>query len=354
MTTTAGTTTRIKLSPLKRAVFALVALTGSFVLILMAMLAADLYAHHRVERSAGLNRHGYRGAVVGRKQPGETRIVMLGGSTVFGFDSEVEDTLPARIEDGLAASDPRIRVVNLGFNGEGAAAFVPTLDSYAFLDYDIVLLYEGYNDIIGDAGPNLGQKRHASPAFRAFGYFPILPLVLREKAAFLKSGTATASQPTFKPGLANRTSASALERTSDFADALGRQLGRIVDPVEIATHTGSGCAPPWSQYCGAVSSGVRAALARGAAVLVIGQPRLPGREGERHASQQKALAEMMAREFAGDARVRYLDIWDAANLNDSSVTGDGLHLLRDANIAVAARLVEPVRQMVALRRAGGQ
>ena len=99
----------MKLPPLKRAVFALLAMTGSFAIMLMALVGADLYAHSRVERSAGLNRHGYRGPVVGRKQPGETRIVMLGGSTVFGFDVEVEETVPAQLERELAKTTPNVR-----------------------------------------------------------------------------------------------------------------------------------------------------------------------------------------------------------------------------------------------------
>src|SRR5262245_64811590 len=123
------------ISPLKRLAFTLVAMTGTFALLLLALLGADLYAHHRVERSAGLNRHGYRGPVVGRKPPGEIRVVMLGGSTVFGFDLEVDETLPAQLEHGIRQTEPGVRIVNLGFNGEGAITFVPTLRSYAYLDY---------------------------------------------------------------------------------------------------------------------------------------------------------------------------------------------------------------------------
>jgi hypothetical protein len=343
----------MKLSRLKRVVFTLVAVTGSFVLLLVAMIGADLYAHHKVERSAGLNRHGYRGPVVGRKQPGDIRVVMLGGSTVFGFDLEVEDALPAQLERAVRAVEPRVQVVNLGFNGEGAVTFVPTLRSYEYLDYDIVCLYEGYNDVLGDASPNVFQKRHASPVFRAIGYFPILPLVLNEKAMFLRQGSAGAAsapgpgeaKPVFRPGLANRTSAGALEATSAFAEALSSQLGRIIDPVEAAPHTGPGCGGPWSYYCGAVGAAVRFAVDRGKSVLVIGQPRLAYGEAERHASQQRALAEMLAREFDGNPRVRYVDVGDAVDLSKQSVAFDGLHLNRDANAAVAARLVEPVREL---------
>jgi hypothetical protein len=338
------------LSRTKRVVFALVAMAGSFALLLIALLSADLYAHHRVERSAGLNRHGYRGPIVGRKLPGEIRIVMLGGSTVYGFDLAVEDTLPAQLEREVSAVEPKVRVVNLGFNGEGAITFEPTLKSYAFLDYDIVLLYEGYNDILGDASPNNFQKRHASAVFRAVGYFPVLPLVLREKASFLRQpggcAPAGAAKPTFRPGIADRGSATALEATSAFADALERQLGRIVDPVELVPHTGTGCGAPWSYYCGAVETAVRYAVDQRKSVLVIGQPRLAYGQGERHASQQHALAEMLARDFTGNARVRYVDVGDAVDLSDQSVAFDGLHLSRDANAVVARRLVEPVKELI--------
>jgi hypothetical protein len=346
----------MKLSRLKRVVFAVIAVTGSFALLLVVLIGADLYAHSRVERSAGLNRHGYRGPVVGRKQPGDIRVVMLGGSTVFGFDSEVEDALPAQLDRLVKARDSHVRVVNLGFHQEGAVSFVPTLRSYAYLDYDIAILYEGYNDILGDASPNNSQKRHASPVFRAIGYFPILPLVLHEKAGFLRQGPAqTPAQPggapvVFRPGLANRTSASALDATSAFAAALERQIGRIVDPVETTPHIGPGCGAPWSHYCGSVGAAVRFALDRGKSVLVVGQPQLKYGEADRHASQQRALAEMLARDFPGNPRVRYVDLADAVDLSNNSVAFDGLHLSREANAIVAARLVEPVRQMVAVHR----
>lgn len=343
----------MKLSRLKRAVFTMIAVTGTFALLLVVLVGADLYAHTRVERSAGLNRHGYRGPVVGRKQVGDIRIVMLGGSTVFGFDSEVEDTLPAQLGRAVAADEPRVQIVNLGFHQEGAVSFVPTLRSYEYLDYDIVCLYEGYNDILGDASPNNSQKRHASPVFRAIGYFPILPLVLHEKAGFFRQGSAPTgeSKPVFRPGFANRTSAGALDATSAFASALERQLGRIVDPVEAAPHTGPGCGAPWSHYCGSVGAAVRFALDRGKSVLVVGQPRLAYGEGERHGSQQRALAGMLARDFAGDSRVRYIDLADAVDMSDIKLAFDGLHLSREANAMVAARLVEPLRQMVASHRA---
>jgi hypothetical protein len=64
------------------------------------------------------------------------------------------------------------RVINLGFNNEGAFAFLPTLQDFRYLDYDIVCLYEGYNDLPGDEGPNTAVFRHESPIFRLTGLFP--------------------------------------------------------------------------------------------------------------------------------------------------------------------------------------
>ena len=340
----------MQLSRLKRTMFALITLTLSFGITLGVLLAADLYAHTRVERSAGLNRHGYRGPVVGRKRPGEVRAVMLGGSTVFGFNIEFEDALPEQLDRALAAVEPNVRVVNLGYHQEAAVSFVPTLRSFEFLDYDIVLLYEGYNDILGDAQPNTSQKRHASPLFRAVGYYPILPQILREKAGFLRGQNGQA-QVVFQPSLASRTTAAALDASSAFAESLGRQLDRIVDPVDAAPHAGPGCGAPWSHYCGSVGAAVRYALDRNALVLVIGQPRLPHSGAERHASQQRALSAMIATEFGGNPRVRYVDLADAVDLSDTALAFDGLHLNREANAMVTARLVGPVRELVVARRA---
>lgn len=339
----------MKLSPLKRIIFTLVAVTGTFVLVLLVLFVADLYAHTRVERSAGLNRQGYRGSVAGRKRPGEIRIVMLGGSTVFGFNVEVDEAIPPQLEKNIATLEPDVRVINLGYHQEAAISFVPTLRSYEYLDYDIVLLYEGYNDILGDAAPNTAQKRHASPLFRAIGYYPILPQILREKASFLRHGKGS-QQVEFRPGLANRTSAAALDVSSAFAEALGRRLDSLVDPVEAAPHTGPGCSAPWSHYCGSVAAAVRFARERGKLVLVIGQPRLPYREAERHASQQRALSAMLARDFGSDPGVHYVDIFDAVDLASNSM--DGLHLTGPANGIVAQRLVGPVREMIVRHRQG--
>ena len=41
---------------------------------LVLLLVAELVVHNRAERTAGLNRWGYRGPVVGGKKTGELRV----------------------------------------------------------------------------------------------------------------------------------------------------------------------------------------------------------------------------------------------------------------------------------------
>src|SRR4051812_21414965 len=93
-------------------------------LAIVTLLLIDIYLHGKFQRSAGLNVWGYRGPVVSRKAPGEFRIVVLGGSTVFGYGVKWDESFPAALERKLAARTPRpFKVVNLGYNNEGAYSF---------------------------------------------------------------------------------------------------------------------------------------------------------------------------------------------------------------------------------------
>lgn len=344
----------------KFALFAGAAVTLSVLLTLVVALAADLYLHQRAEKSAGLNRWGYRGPVAGRKQPGEVRVVMLGGSTAFGYGVTWDEAIPAQLERvlGEQTAQAPVRVVNLGFNNEGAYSFLPTLQDYASLDYDIVVLYEGYNDLMGDAGSNRAVYRHDSVVFRLTGYFPILPLALDEKAKALRYGSldaayaAARNEPgaitVFRPGLANRTSATALEAAEAVSSGLGQQLGRFAAQPSAAPHASeAGCATPWSHYCDSVFAAARHATERGKAVAIVGQPLIGSDGREPHRRQQQALADMVQRKFAGNPRVRYVDLTGAVNVEHSTLAFDGMHLNAGGNAIVARALAPPVRELAA-------
>ena len=345
-------------------VFAVVVVVLSVVVPLTVALAADLYLHRRAERSAGLNRWGYRGPVVGRKAAGEIRVAMLGGSTAFGYGVTWDEAIPAQLERVLNehTSAPPARVVNLGYNNEGSYAFLPTLQDFEFLDADIAVFYEGYNDLSGDDGANRAVFRHESVVFRLTGYFPILPLALVEKARSLHFGgdldaayAAARNEPgsktVFRPNLAARTSAAALEAADAVSNSLSRQLDRMAATTQapVASTTEAGCAYPWAHYCQSMYVAARYALARGQVVAIVAQPRKVAEDRGIHDAQQQALQGMIARHFGNDPRVRYVDLRDTVDLKNRDIAFDGMHLGPEGNGTVARALAPAVRELAAVR-----
>ena len=335
--------------------FAAIAVAMSFVGMVLVLLVADLVLHRRAERSAGLNRYGYRGPVVGRKQAGELRVVVLGGSTVFGYGVSWNESIPALLEASLRekSSSRPISVVNLGFNNEGAYGFVPNLEDFSYLNYDVVVLYEGYNDLMGDEGVNSGVFRRDSAVYRLTGYYPILPIYLQEKAMALRSGNditaayidlrrrpGDPSAVVFKPGLATRTSAAAIDAIGAMTQALDGRFERTRTMPARAEHESTlGCAFPDVTYCESVAAAIRFSLSRGLGVVVGSQPRLPGRRSpEFHERQQKVLASMISRVFGGEKRVVFADLSRAIDLTDPNITFDGMHLNPPGNRIIADAL----------------
>ena len=347
----------MKLPRKKFLVFSAAAAALSSVAMLVVLLAADLILHARAEKSAGLNRRGYRGPVVSRKQPGELRVVMLGGSTVFGYGVAWNESIPFNLERELRGALGRsVSVVNLGYNNEGAYSFLPNLEDFAYLDYDAVVLYEGYNDLQGDAIVNRSVYRRNSAVFRLTGYFPILPLYLDEKVLMLRSGGSidqaytarqTPGAPTvFRAGLASRTSAGALEAVSSMAKALDSQLSKLANDDHAALRSPSelGCTEPFINYCESVAAATRWARSRGRAVVVGLQPMLVmPNVREMLTRQQAMLRAMLDRSFGSDRGVVMADLSQQLDLTSTDVTFDAMHLKPQANAAVAAALVGAVR-----------
>ena len=214
----------------RKLVFAAAATALSAAFAGTLVLAVDVYLHKKYENIAGLNIWGYRGRTVRGKQPREKRIVVLGGSTAFGYGGTPGEAMPAFLERQLNArrgERGEVSVVNLAYNNEGAYAFIFTLQDYEYLDYDVALLYTGYNDI---GGENTLVYRRESPVFRLTGYSLIFPLIFREKAMTLRYGDVEAGyragyssdQTTFKPNLAAQATSSALDAATQISRALER------------------------------------------------------------------------------------------------------------------------------------
>jgi hypothetical protein len=343
----------------KRLVFAAAAMLMAVMVALLALLAADLYFHHRVERAAGVNVWGYRGPRVAKKATSEHRLIVIGGSTAFGYGVAWDQAFPARLERDLrshAINGAPVSVVNLGFNSQGAYAFRYAEQDFLSLDYDTVILYEGYNDL-GDA-PNEFVGRRDSPVFRLTGYYPIVHIALNEKAMALRSGgdidaAYRAQQPgakktVFRPGLATRATASTLEAAAHVSMSLNEQLDRFAKrPKATATfedvHVDDlGCAVEFAHYCASVRDGIRFALDRGKKVLVVTQPYI----SDRHRQQQANLRAMLAAQFRDNTRVGYVNLGEAVDLNNPALSYDTMHLTPTGNIEIARQLIKPVVELM--------
>ena len=349
----------------RRIAFALAAMAGSTLAVFTTLLIVDIYLHGKYQTSAGFNVWGYRGPTVGRKGKTEYRIVMVGGSSAYGYGVKWDQAIPARLEQYLTKAAPAgrtFKVVNLGYNNEGAYSFAVTLKDYDYLDYDLVCLYEGYNDLGGDPrGPNVSVFRHESPVFRLTGYLPIFPIVFKEKAAAMLSGGdpgalyRSEARIAFRPGAAATVTATTLRTVGEMSQALERQLGRVTqEPARhIDAPDATGCKYPWGQYCRSISNAIVFALQRDKQVLFVTQPyELGSWLRLRHTEQQREAAAMVARMFPRDPRVHYVNLGDAVDLADPALSFDRMHLTAEGNRRIAEQLVAPVADM-ALRRAAG-
>jgi len=349
----------------RRAAFVCAAIAVGVFVPLAILLGLDVYAHHRFERGVLVNVWGYRGPTIGRKAPGEYRVAVLGGSSAFGFGVGWDESMPALLEKKLAGSTPRVRVVNLAYNGEGAYSFPFTMDDYAYLRYDMVLMYEGYNDLLGDpATPQRQVFRRESPIFRLTGYLPIFPIVAREKASVLLYGDTRAvyanahhTSVVFTPGLAAKTTAEILTSAAAIGESLDREVGRTLSPAATnpapTAVDGSGCDGVWAPYCRLMFTAVSKARGMRKDVLIVTQPYLLGdRIRAAHEAQQKTLETMLARKFGGDPGVRYVNLGNALDVSDPEMSFDRMHLTYRGNDRIAGDLRRPVQEMAEKSQGG--
>ena len=345
----------------RRAAVIAAALAVAATVALSGLLLVDIYLHGRYQRSAGFNVWGYRGAPAGRKRAGEYRVVVLGGSTAYGYGVLADDAWPAALERQLRAraDAPWFTVINLAYNNEGAYSFKPTLIDYDFLDEDLVVLYEGYNDLAGGGVTNVQVFRHDSPIFRLTGYMPIFPIIFKEKAgAMLHGGDANGlyrhDKTVFHASLATRTAAGVLDATASVAQSLEAQLGKVaVEPAhQVDDAASSGCSRAWQAYCRSITVAVEYARQRGRQAIVVTQPYLPKDADayELHMGQQKDLAAMLRRRFGSDPDVRYVDLGVRVNLKDPLLAFDNVHLTERGNEQLAGGLVDPVVEMARRRK----
>ena len=107
------------------------------------LLAADLYAHKRVEMVGGFNIWGYRGAVVKQRVPGDARVLLLGGTRAYGYGASADDTIAHALEWELTVqTQRRTTVIDAAHMGATASDYAAMVDRHADLDPDVIVLYD--------------------------------------------------------------------------------------------------------------------------------------------------------------------------------------------------------------------
>jgi hypothetical protein len=151
------------------------------VLGLLLVVAADLYAHKRVEHLGGVNIWGYRGSTARARVPGDVRVVYVGGTRAFGYGVHAEGTIPYTLEWNLTGWTRKpVTVINAAVMGATAGDYEFIIERQLSLQPDVVVLYD-------DLGLAPASPRVSRVARWFSGYTPALPLVLEEKGTLLQA-----------------------------------------------------------------------------------------------------------------------------------------------------------------------
>jgi hypothetical protein len=298
------------------------ALVVEFLLIVLLLaVVADQVAHTRVERLGGVNIWGYRGPVLHQKQANEIRVAVIGGDLAFGWGVAASETLAPSLRDlvslAVAGGPKRDRVVTsvtLGALGLAPSEYASWIEHFASLRPDVLcIVADPSRHALADS-PFLPDRRSA--VFRAFGYSPILPLVLEEKGAMRHSAAA-------------RLTGDALA----YADGMLRRGG-----ASNAT-TGDTRA-----YLGAIETAIRAGVrAAPAGVVVVTAPDTPAASVDLQGGR-----DLVASTFAGGP-VRVADLGDDPALHADALRLDRFNFSTAGHAAAAARVAPAVLDLIGVR-----
>jgi hypothetical protein len=287
-----------------------VALTAAVVLV------ADFRAHTAVEHLGGVNIWGYRGPVMPRKKPNETRIAVAGGDLAFGWGVAASETAAPAIRTlvALAVDLPGqpariVTAVNLGALGLPPEEYAPRIAHYAYLHPDVICVF-------ADPPPRTARRAWLpatdSAVFAATGYAPMLPLVLADKGRAWHSGSVESA------GAALRSVDRWLYRTA-------------FEPART----------PRLAYDAAIEHAARTALAVAGRVAIVAPPGPGTGAGADSADSNVALADMATSSFAGDRRVRFVDL-DIPDLADEDLLLDGVNFSAAGHARIAQQIVPAV------------
>lgn len=287
------------------------------VLGVLAIVAADVYAHKRVEGVGGVNIWGYRGPVANQRAPDEYRILFVGGTRAYGYGAAADGTIAHELGWNLSGDMRRlVNVINLASMGATAPDFSTIVSRHVSLAPDLVCIYD-------DLGRIATRRRDSVIARMAYGYTPILPLVLEEKGMALRFGSVAAG---YTGGPA--TTGWLLRITGASMQWLGSSL-RSLESEAVP-------AEPYD-YATSILAAADVALAAPARVIVVVDPPPDGGTRNNLAALQQAIAER------ADSRLSLLVLPQIGN-PDTLLDGYSYNAIGRSRVAQAIRV--EVRELV--------
>lgn len=212
------------------AVFALEAL----LLTALATIALDMRAHYHVQDLGGVNVRGYRGPIMNRRRPNEIRVALVGGDFAYGWGVAAAETLPFSVRrivelnaNRIGARESVVTSVNLAARGLDVSAYGSWIERFAYLQPDVLCVLPDPSSYAASDGRYLPDRR--SRLFQRFGYSPILPLVLHEKAQLVHSAALDAAA-----GVLERVDLAAPMEVRSTQDAYGALENAVTAALRVA------------------------------------------------------------------------------------------------------------------------
>ncbi len=297
----------------------------------VALVALDLYAHKKLDDLAGLNIWGYRGAVAHQKGPREIRIAVVGGTRAFGLGMPASWTIATVLrQQVMLVTDRRggevrqVVALTLARPGGLPDSYADAIRRYAYLQPDYICI----DDDLGVGGAPLPQE--TSGIFARTGYWPVLPLAIREKGMAWRFGSVRAgyvADAPRRPGnVIRRGSGAVMEATG----ALLSRADRLFAPA-ARRHDDDP-----ARYAEQMSEAITAALAHASGVVVAVNPA----ETSRQSANLAALRPLIDAQLETTNRLRFISLQGEPLLTDPAQRLDDWNYGGDA-IAAAAKAITP-------------
>ncbi len=288
--------------------------------MLVVIWLSDLALHYFLNNYySWYNYKGYRGEIVSPDDP--TIIACFGGSTTYGYGVKKDKTWPYFLEELLKKEGLNISVVNLGANGQGIYGISHDLKLYDYLNYDIAILFNGYNDMM----PELLQRnnlRGNDLLFRIFGYKQVIWPFIKERIFSIKGNKGHIEFDQNKIKEDNE-----YDQVARYFNALDTAARGMVSKSEV----------PYKGYMKYLEASLGYLTSMEKEVLFVCPP------GISHTLQQQEVKRFLNKD---DRQVSYFDIGPFVDLSNHKLCLDGLHLTPEGNYAIAKKLTPLIKEMI--------